>query len=537
MPDLRGDESASFRSLADAALAALYAAYPERATFAGIHDNDAQLGDWSRAAVEGRISSFRRHLGRLEGLPLASMPDEGYFDALLLAARLRAELLELEEVRRWQRDPGHYRAVISEGLYGLAALRFGTPERRRAMVVSRLRDVPVILSSARANLVEPARLFVEIAIDDFGGLLAFLKNDLPRAFGDAKDAAFADALKLAVANLELFIEWLRKDLLPKASGSYALGADLYARKLLHEEMVETPIDELLGRGVELLKQTQERLKEAAGGKAPEEALRASAQDTPPADRLLDETRALLGGLRRWAATVVDLPDAPDPTVQETPAFRRSTSFASMQLPGPFETEAREAYYSITLPDPSWTADRKAQHLSFFNRPSLALISVHEAWPGHYAQVLRSRNAGSRVRRALGSGAFSEGWAHYCEELYAEAQPAVRLQQLQLALLRICRYVVALSIHAKGMTVEQAADFFVKEGLQTRAAAEREARRGAVDPLYLVYTLGKSEILRLREEWRAKTGGTALDFHNALLTLGQPPFKLVRMMLVQGRPRE
>jgi uncharacterized protein (DUF885 family) len=538
LPELRGDEAASFRSLADAALAALWAAYPEQATFDGIHDNDAQLGDWSRGAVEGRIASFRRHLARVDALPLGTLPDDSYYDALLLASRLRAELLELEEIRGWQRDPGHYCDVISEGLYGLAALRFGSPERRRALAVSRLRDVPGLLASARANLAEPPKLFVEMAIDDFGGLLSFLKADLPRAFGGPPtDPAFGDALKLAVANLELFVEWLRKDVLPKAAGSYALGADLYARKLLHQEMVDVPLDELLARGRELLRATRERLTEAAGGTAPEEALRQAAKDVPPADKLLEETRGLLGGLRRWASTVVDLPDAPDPTVQETPAFRRSTSFASMQLPGPFETEAREAYYSITLPEPAWAEERKAQHLAFFSRPSLALISVHEAWPGHYAQVLRSRDAGTRVRRALGSAAFSEGWAHYCEELYAEAEPAVRLQQLQLALLRICRYVAAISIHAKGMTVEQAADFFVKEGLQTRAAAEREARRGAVDPLYLVYTLGKAEILQLRRDWRAKTGGSDRDFHNALLALGAPPLKLARLMLVQGRPRE
>jgi uncharacterized protein (DUF885 family) len=232
---------------------------------------------------------------------------------------------------------------------------------------------------------------------------------------------------------------------------------------------------------------------------------------------------------------VTLPEGDDVRVVETPSFRRSTSFASMAVPGPFETTAREAYYAITLPEPGWTEDRKEQHLSFFSRSSLALISVHEVWPGHYAQSLLARVAPTRVTRALGSAAFSEGWAHYAEQLYAEtAAPALRLTQLQMALLRVCRYIAALEMHTRGMTVEKAAEFFAREGLLPPAAAEREARRGAVDPLYLVYTLGKADILRLRDDWRNATGGSLKDFHDALLRIGHPPLKLARMMLLEGR---
>ncbi len=536
LPDAGGEPAASFRSLAEAALAALYAAHPERATLDGVHEYDGSLGDWSRGAVDGRAASFRRHLARLEAIPLDALSDEAYFDALLLDSRLRAELLELDVVRGWQRNPGHYRGIISEGLYSLAALRFATPERRCRLATLRLFDVPALLAAARVNLEAPPKLFTEIALEDVAGLISFVKTELGPAFGTARDAAFAEAQKTAVAALEAFLEWMKKELLPRSTGSYGLGAKIYAEKLLLEEMVDTPADVLLDRGYALLRRTQEELQRSAGGKTPGEALREAGKNHPPAEQLLGETRALLAGLRTWAATVVDLPPAEEVTVQETPSFRRSTSFASMQLPGPFETAAKDAYYSMTLPDPGWTEERKAQHLSFFSRPSLALISVHEVYPGHYAQFLLARNAPTLLRKALGSGAFSEGWAHYAEQLYAESEPSVRLLQLQMALLRICRYVVSLEIHTRGMTVEKAADFFVAEGYQTRAAAERESRRAAVDPLVLIYTLGKEEILKLRDDWRRATGGSAKDFHNALLRLGHPPLKIARGLLLEGRPR-
>jgi uncharacterized protein (DUF885 family) len=299
-------------------------------------------------------------------------------------------------------------------------------------------------------------------------------------------------------------------------------------------MVDAAPQVLLDRGYALLRRTREEMKLAAGARAPEDVLKEAAKDHPPAEKLIDETKALLDQLRRWASTVATLPNEDGVRVVETPSFRRSTSFASMSTPGPFEASAKEAYYAVTLPDPSWTEDRKAQHLSFFSRPSLALISVHEVWPGHYTQALLAREAPTRVRKALGSAAFSEGWAHYTEQLYADAVPSLRLTQLKMALLRICRYIVAIEMHTRGMSVEKAAEFFMTEGLLPAAAAEREARRGAVDPLYLVYTLGKLEILKLRDDWRNATGRSEKEFHDALLRCGHPPLKLARRILLERR---
>jgi len=143
-----------------------------------------------------------------------------------------------------------------------------------------------------------------------------------------------------------------------------------------------------------------------------------------------------------------------------------------------------------------------------------------------------------VRAALGAASFVEGWAHYCEQMMLDEgfggnNPKLRLAQLDAALLRLCRYVVGLRLHTAGMSYPEAVEFFVREGYQARTNAEREARRGTLDPTYLVYTLGKMEILKLRDEWRQQLGDSFRlgDFHDRLLSYGMPPVKILRMAML------
>jgi uncharacterized protein (DUF885 family) len=542
LPDSLLAEEVRFRSLADAYIAWYHATSPTRATFDGVHEGDADLGRWSRQDLGARGAALRQYLRRVSAIDREALPDADSFDLLVLEGHLQASLLELERIRSWERNPNFYREIVSGGLYALSSLSFDTPARRMALAAERLRQVPQVLAWARENLSDPPRIYTEIAIEEFAGTHRFVKTALPEAFGTVKDEAlrlrFEEAQKGALEAIAQFVDWMRMELLPRSQGSFALGAEAYRAKLYYEERVETPLDELLARGTALLRETQEAMKRLAGDRPVRALLRESSRDHAPAGRLLEDTRALLEDLRGWASTVVDIPSEARCRVQETPEFRRSLSFASMEIPGPFETTAREAYYSITLPDPSWTEERQEQHLSFFNRYSLPLISVHEAYPGHYTQFLAVQGCSSKVRKVFGSAAFSEGWAHYCEQLYVDLKggpPELRLHQLALALLRICRYVAGIEMHTRGMSVEQAVELFVNEGYVERAVAEREARRGTSDPTYLVYTLGKMEILRLRQEYLSKTGRSLREFHNEFIRYGYPPIPIIRSILL-GRGR-
>src|SRR5438093_649440 len=208
--------------------------------------------------------------------------------------------------------------------------------------------------------------------------------------------------------------------------------------------------------------------------------------------------------------------------------------------GPYEANATEAYYNITLPDPSWPKEKQEEYLQGYNYPLLSNVSVHEVWPGHYTQFLWVKNNPdlSKVRKLTGAGSDSEGWAHYSEEMVLDEglynnDARYRLAQLVDALLRDCRYIVGIKMHTQGMTMDQAKRFFVKEGHQVPVVGEMETKRGTGDPTYLMYTLGKLEILKLREDYKRKMGSafSLQDFHDRFIKAGSPAVKIVRRELM------
>jgi uncharacterized protein (DUF885 family) len=215
---------------------------------------------------------------------------------------------------------------------------------------------------------------------------------------------------------------------------------------------------------------------------------------------------------------------------------RGFATAAMNPPGPFEA-SEEAYYYVTPVDPVWNPEKQEEWLRSMNYPTLKNVSVHEAYPGHYVHFLHMRHrVGNRVARVFTSYAFTEGWAHYCEEMaleqgYGEGDPKLRLAQLQDALLRDCRFLVSLGMHIRGMTLEEATRFFEENAFMERLPAEREAFRGTFDPGYLSYTLGKLLIMEARSNYfKGRPGATLMEFHDQLLSYGAPPVGLLGDLL-------
>jgi uncharacterized protein (DUF885 family) len=226
---------------------------------------------------------------------------------------------------------------------------------------------------------------------------------------------------------------------------------------------------------------------------------------------------------------------------------RATTFASMDTPGPFEKVATEAYFNVTLPGPHDTPEEIEGRMASFNIGTIVSTSTHEAYPGHYIQFLWVNRAPTKVRMLLGASSNAEGWAHYCEQMMLDegyGQPGtgakdareskfIRLGQLQDALLRNARFIVGIEMHRGKMTFDQAAEFFVKEGYQSKQVGLVETKRGTADPTYLYYTLGKLEILKLREDVMKKEGSafSLEQFHNNFMKQGFPPIKIVRQAML------
>ena len=411
--------------------------------------------------------------------------------------------------------------------------------------------LPEVFAAGKAALKNPPRLWTEIALQQANGTRSLLASTLPQAFASVKDAALQESFTReqarALAALEDYVRFLREDLLPRSNGDFAIGESIYRRKLSYEEGVTEDIDSLLAWGRAELKRTQDEFREVArrldARKAPMDVYRELGKEHPTPAELVPTTRAMLETIRQFLVDhqIITIPSEVRAQVAETPSFNRALSFASMNTPGPFETTATEAYYYVTPPDPSWNAEQTEQHMSFYNRHALEIVSIHEAYPGHYVQFLwTNKKVDSRVRQLMGSGSFSEGWGLYTEQMMLEAgyggrgvaADKLKLNQLALYLQRLARYMVGLSLHTRGMTYEQAVRFFEEEAYMTRINAEREARRGTSDPTYLVYALGKKMILELREEAKARWGKdfTLQRFHDAVVSYGYPPVPVVRRLM-------
>ena len=350
-----------------------------------------------------------------------------------------------------------------------------------------------------------------------------------------------------VQSMRDFVAWLETDLKPHAHGLYAIGPEHFLAKLRYEEQVELPLPELLARGEARLQRDYDAFVQTAARidpkRTPAEVMKSLSDDHPSAEDLVPSVRRSVEAARRYVVEkgIVTIPSEVRPRIEETPPYARSGSFASMDTPGAYETKATEAFYYVTPVENDWDPTHREEHLRLYNPPVVAMINVHEAFPGHFLQFLYAQRFPTKTRKLLYCRTNVEGWAHYCEQMMVDQgfggdDPRFRLTQLQAALLRDCRYVVGIKLHTQGMTVEDGAKIFEQKAFQEPANAYEEARRGAYNPTYLSYTFGKLQIQDLRDEYRARTGRSLRDFHDAFVAQGGLPFPLMRRILLHDVPR-
>jgi len=513
---------------------------PTAATSAGIHKYDGQLENYSKAGVDARVAKLKQFEAEFAKLP--SAPDRD-----LVLSNIRGGLLEYQTVRNWERNPDIYSSGITGSAFTIMSRTFAPPEARLRSLIERERKMPAVLAAARVNLKNPPKIYTEIAIQQAPGIITFFAKDVPLAFKSVTDskllAEFRAANDAVIKALGDYQNYLKTDVLPRSSGDFRLGAETYAKKLLYEEMVDIPLDRLLEIGYADLHANQQKYRETAllidKSKTPQQILAQAVKDHPAPDQLLQIFRNTLGGLRDFITShhLVTIPSTVLPILEETPPFMRATTFASMDTPGPYETVAKEAFFNVTIPEKSWTPERTESFMGQFNYGTILSTAIHEAYPGHYVQFLWMPRIQSRVRKLLGASSNAEGWAHYCEQMMLDEgyskDPKMRLGQLQDALLRDARYIAGIEMHTGKRTFDQAIDFFVNEGYQPHEVGVVETKRGTADATYLYYTLGKLQILKLREDYKKMRGSqfSLAEFHDRFLQQGFPPIKIVRKAML------
>src|SRR5215831_17653182 len=531
----------------DDLLGYLHETHPTHATLDGVHTHDDLLEDVSRHAIDSEARALAGYLRRLDEISQDALTPTERLEHRMLTANLQARMFDLEVVRPWERNPQFYSDLLASSLAGQTLFSHAPAPERARRVLSKLRQVPRFIEAARDNIKEPPGIFVKVGIETMKGALKFIDHELPRAFADLDDlhllGDLADAQTEASHAVGAYIQEL-EELGPKARASFRLGRDKFEQKLRLEEGVTVPIDRLLSIAMRELNATQEAFKMLAGrlnGGDPLEAWAKTKAKHPGPGQLVQVGREQLEELSTFLErqSLISIPRAEEITVAPTPDFYR-WSFASMWTPGPFEAKPSRAYYYLTDVDPSWPADRQEEHLRDYNYPTLWSISIHEVFPGHFLHYQHLRRVESKARKStlFAPASFLEGWAHYCEAMMIEAgfgrqDPSIKLGQLAEALVRLARFVVCIRLHAEDWSVEQGVRFFRDEAFMEEASARREAERGTFDPMYLVYSVGKLMLMKLRNDYKQQQGKSfsLKSFHDTLLGHGTAPLWLHRALML------
>ncbi len=560
---LAADRSAEWNALVDEFLEKVYFPLnPTLATAAGIHTYDGQIEDYSESGKKTEIRTLREYETRVAHFPADGLRAVDAADRRILLGQIRSQLLTAEKIKPLEKNPDIYSSGLTNSVYVLMNRKFASAEERLRGVIQRESKMPGILQLARQNLKNPPRVYTEIGIEQLPGIILFFEKDVPLAFAGVTEAGvkaeFAKSNAEVISALKEYQNWLKTELLPRSNGDFRIGAATFSRKLQYEDMVDTSLDKLLATGMSDLRKNQAEFqrvaKEIDATKSPAEVLKDLGGMHPAPDSLLETFRGTFDGLIAFikAKQIITIPMGPKPIVQETPPFERATTTASMDTPGPFEKVATESYFNVTLPAAGDSAEEVASLMAAFNVGTIFSTSTHETYPGHYMQYLWTPQAPTKLRKVFYANTNGEGWAHYCEQMMLEegyGQPGVgakdareanyiHLGQLQDALLRDARFVAGVEMHTGKMSFAKAKEFFVQEGYQSAKIAEIEAKRGTADPTYLYYTLGKLQILKLREDYKKKMGAgfTLLKFHDEFMGQGFPPIAVVRQaMMGDGSP--
>lgn len=536
---------ARFAALSDEIFDGIMARRPTWAARLGLHAFDGQLPDHSPQGVAATLSWIDESLGRLDTVDSGALPALQRAEHATLRANLSAWAFDWRERSTLARDP---RALLS------AVSVAGTMTRDYAALHVRARAAQGIADAAPSFLQEgEARLeralpktVLETAIAQTRGTAAFVRGDVQAAFAELPSEVERTLLQESLEGLAAALDTYALALEGRrnaANSNFRLGDQRFLGLLERAHGFTLSLDRLEGLFEADLARNSAALAEAAHAIDPNasvaDVVARVLANRPAASEVLSLATAQAAQLEARVRTLdlVTIPSDDRVAVVETPPYLRF-NMAFLNAPGPFEARSMPSFYYITPPNPAWPIEQQQAYIPATN--DLLFITVHEAWPGHFLQSLHRKQVPSRILRALGSSATSEGWAHYTEELAMETGltqgPEARVGQLLNALLRDVRCLSALGLHTGRMSVERSERLFRRLAYQDPANARQQAWRGTFDPMYLIYTLGKLAIYEMREDVRAKTeaeGGTfhLREFHDAFLSFGNAPLPAIRAALL------
>jgi len=518
-----------------------FAAHPDVAVVAGRHEFDGKLPDWSAAGIKQEIQRLHAERERASAFPEGKLDPRQRFERQYLVAQVDHDLFWLESLEWPFRNPKFYGDALDPNVY---VTRDYAPlaDRLRAYT-NYARAIPAAAAQIQGNLRTPLpRVYIDIGHTTFAGLASYYEKDVPIVFASVNEAEavanFRVANSGAIIAMRNLDAWLKTQE-ATATDNFAIGPEKFSEMLKATERVDVPLAQLKEIAQRDLDRNLAALKEACNSFAAGESIEkcvAKVQADKPQGSPVTAARQQLVDLRAFIErnNVVTIPGLEQAKVAESPPYQR-WNFAYINIPGPYERNLPSIYY-ISPPDEKWPKAEQEAYLP--GRTVLLFTSVHEVWPGHFLQYLHANRSPSKFGQVFVGYAFSEGWAHYTEEMMWDAglgnnDPEAHIGQLIEALLRNVRFLSAIGLHTGGMTVAESEKMFREQGFQDAGNARQQAARGTFDPAYLNYTMGKLMIRKLREDWTASRGGKSAwkDFHDQFLKFGGPPIPLVRKAML------
>ncbi|HNP64839.1 MAG TPA: DUF885 domain-containing protein [Woeseiaceae bacterium] len=516
-----------------------YAANPEIAVSAGLHEYDGQMYDNSLVAAEeyaawiDTVIAQANRYSDLQGIEA--------FERDYLVQALRGEQFWIRDSGFLTNNPVIYAFSLGMGTY--IDREYAPLEERIVAYTDYVSQLPAWLTTMQDNLTPPLPApYVDTAHGVFSGMADYFRNTVPGLFANVKDEQlqrrFEAANTSAADAVEQPARWL-DSLRATATDDYALGEEKFLTMLRATQGVNVSLAELKAAGELNLQQNLDALyaacAEFAPGASTEDCVLA-VQNRKPPEGAVGGARRQLPGLRKFIEDnkLVSIPGTEDALVAEAPPHRRFNS-AYIEIPGPFEKGLPSVYY-IAPPGPTWSEEDQLAYIP--GETDLLGTSVHEVWPGHFLQFLHANRAENRIGKHFHTYSFVEGWAHYSEQMMIDAglgggDPEYRIGQLLNALLRNVRYLSAIGLHAEDMSVAESQRMFEEKAFQDFGNASQQAFRGTYDPGYLNYTLGKLMINKLRDDWTAGRGDREAwgRFHDKFLSYGSPPIPLIREQML------
>ncbi|HEY6481903.1 MAG TPA: DUF885 domain-containing protein [Steroidobacteraceae bacterium] len=556
---------AAFDVLASRYLREMLALTPVDATALGEHRYDAMLDDVSAAGFQRRVALARQLLGQVQSLEPGQLSRDREVDARLLQNELEYQIWRVERLHEWQWNPLLYSALAGNGIYLLMARDFAPLQQRLHDVAARLSELPRMLEQVRLSL-DPARvprIHAQTAIKQNSGVLTLIDQLVVPQLGTLSEAEQIQ-LKTAIANARTAIAqhqiWLEKKLLPVANGEFRLGAELYDAKLRFA--LDSPLsrEEIRRRAQAELVRTRAAMYGIAQSLL---AARADAPALPPTPDPQQQQAAILAALelayaqhpardqvfatveRAYAkakqfvreADLVTLYDDPLDIIP-MPVFQRGVALAFCDSPGPLD-QGQKTFFAVAPIPADWTDSQVSSYLREYNTRSIYDLTIHEAMPGHYVQLMHANRYASPLRAVLASGSFIEGWAVYAEGMMVEQgfldhDPLMHLIQLKWYLRSVGNAILDQAMHVDGISREDAMRLMTHDTFQEESEAAAKWIRAELTSAQLPsYFVGVQEHLALREEARKAwgTGFTLKRYHDAVLSYGSPPVRYVRALML------